>query len=175
MALTLPPPPPPPGSSIRRRTGWPCRLAAAGLLMATPVATWRLAGPNPGNEIGSDPTLRPDDYDYLFHPPEIDPTLERVVGIVAFIVLFSALITLVFAHRTGRLDRRWWAPILALALAGAIVGAGERVTTAAVVGANIGGGMVLLFGVPIVLVLILGSAIRMGHLLRTTRIAEDRS
>ena len=35
--------------------------------------------------------------------------------------------------------------------------------------------MVLLFGVPIVLVLILGSAIRMGHLLRTTRIAEDRS
>jgi uncharacterized membrane protein len=52
------------------------------------------------------------------------------------------------------LDIQWWAMLVPLAAAGFIAGAGWRVMTAGVIGANIGAGFVVFFGGPIVLVLL---------------------
>lgn len=138
------------------------------LVLAAPVATWWLVGPNPGDGLGSDPTLRPDDYDYLFHPPAIDATMERVGGWAAVAVAALGVALLVVEARHGRIDRRWWPPIVAMTLVGAIIGLSGRVMTAAVVGANIGDGFMLLFGPPVVLVLVIGSIVWSIQNLRTT-------
>lgn len=175
-AMATPVPPPPPAGldpTIRMRTASFARIAALGLIVATPVATWKLVGPNPGNELGSNPTLRPDNYDYMFHPPVIDPSIERVVGVGALIVVIAAVGAIVVAARSGLIDRRWWAPIIATCVAGAIAGMAERVMTAAVDGANIGGGLMVLFGTPVILVLLLGSMLRSIHILRTTHLPGD--
>jgi len=143
-------------------------VASVLLVLASPVATWWLVGPNPGDEIGSDPTLRPDDYDYLFHPPAIDANVERAGGRAAAAIALLAVAALVVEARRGHIDRRWWPPILAMTLVGAIIGLAGRVMTAAVVGANIGGGFMLLFGTPVVLALVIGSIVWSIQTLRTT-------
>lgn len=165
------PPPPTTARPTRRPTAWWARLASAVLIVAVPMATWWLVGPNPGNEIGSDPTLRPDDYDYLFHPPTIDAGLERVVGVMAVVAVVVSLGSLAVAVRRRRIDRRWRGPIVAACVVGVIVGLAERVMTAAVVGANIGGGFFLLFGTPTVLVLLGASVIGSLRIQRTTDVA----
>lgn len=138
------------------------------LVLAAPVATWWLVGPNPGDEIGSDPMLRPDDYDYLFHPPAIDATIERAGGRAGVVIVLLAVALLVVEARHGRIDRRWWPPIVAMTLVGVIIGLAGRVMTAAVVGANIGGGFILLFGPPVLLVLVIGSIVWSIQILRAT-------
>lgn len=170
MTASLPPPPAM-ARPVRRPTVWWARLASVVLIVAVPMATWWLVGPNPGNEIGSDPTLRPDDYDYLFHPPTIDAGVERFGGIAAVVAVVVSVGALVLAARRRRIDRRWWAPIVAASIVGVIVGLAERVMTAAVVGANIGGGFFLLFGTPTVLAFVSVSIIGSLRILRTTDVA----
>jgi hypothetical protein len=70
-----------------------------------------------------------------------------VVGTVAVVVLGWATVRRV-------LDIRWWAVLVPLIAAGFIAGAGWRVMTAGVAGANIGAGFVVLLGGPVVLVLL---------------------
>lgn len=151
------------------------KWAAFTIVPALLVATWWIIGAGFGNELGGDPTQRPDDYDFMFRPPSIDPTVELVAGIVAVVVVVIAFGALVAATRSGQFDRRWWGPLTALAVAATFVGFAERVTTAAVVGANIGGGIVLLFGTPFVIVLVAGSAIRSIVIFRTTRVAATQT
>lgn len=138
------------------------------LVLSAPVATWWLVGPNPGNEIGSDPTLRPDDYDYLFHLPAINAGIERAGNRAAVVLALLAVAVLVVEGRREHVDRRWWPPIVAMTLVGAIIGLAGRVMTAAVVGANIGGGFMLLFGTPVVLAPVIGSIVWSIQTLRTT-------
>lgn len=165
---SVPPSLQPAQRGTRRRTSWSARLASVLLILAAPVATWWLVGPNPGDGLGSDPMLRPDDYDYLFHPPAIDATMERVGGWAAVAVAALGVALLVVEARHGRIDRRWWPPIVGMTLVGAIIGLAGRVMTAAVVGANIGDGFMLLFGPPVVLVLVIGSIVWSIQNLRTT-------
>ncbi len=139
----------------RRHTRWSARLGSAAMVLATPAATWWVVGPNPGNELGSDPASGADDYDYLFQPPTIDPGLERAVGIGSILAVVCGAGLVARGIRNGRLDSRWLPAILMLTVAGVIMGAGGRVLTAAVVGANIGGGFVLLFGTPVVIALVI--------------------
>lgn len=140
------------------------------MVLAAPLATWWLVGPNPDSEIEAGPTVPTNtaDFDYMFHPPSSDPAVERAVGGGATVAVLVAAIALVFTARSGRIDRRWWLPIVGLVAAGAIAGFGERVVTAAVIGANIGGGLVILFGAPLALALVLGSLVRAIHVLTTT-------
>lgn len=51
-------------------------------------------------------------------------------------------------------DARWWSVLVPLMAAGFITGAGWRVMTAGVIGANIGAGLVVLFGSPLVAALL---------------------
>jgi len=62
----------------------------------------------------------------------------------------------VFAARS--LDRRWLRPIGLLVVAGLVTGAGWKVVTAGVIGANIGGTWVVLLGV-LVIVLVVAAAV----------------
>lgn len=155
---------------LRRRVSIIGRVSATVLVLAAPLATWWLVGPNPGSEIEAGPTVPTNtaDFDYMFHPPSIDPAVERAVGGGATVAVLVAAIALVFTARSGRIDRRWWLPIVGLVAAGAFAGFGERVVTAAVIGANIGGGLVILFGAPLALALVLGSLVRAIHVLTTT-------
>lgn len=131
-----------------RRTG---QLAIwAGAVVCVALATWYLVGPLPSREIDADVLVsNPDYYDYLIQAPTIDPDVARVVGWGAVAVVLAGIVGFVLRLRSG-LDRRWIGPVLLLALAGAVIGVGSCVVTAPVIGANIGGGIAILFGVPFV-------------------------
>ena len=120
-------------------------LAAAALVLETPVLVWWLVG---------DMTTTPSDPDYLIHPPHVDAATETAMGLVSLGIWVAALVVFVIACRGARLQRGWWLVLGSLLTAGAIVGWGERGVTMGVVGANIGGGIVLYAGTPIVVGLV---------------------
>ena len=160
------------GREERRPTAWPARVAALTLIVASPLATWWVIGINPAYAKSNDPSINPDDWDYLIKPPKIDPTLERLTGITAATIAVAALVVLIGNAKKGRIDWRWRGPILAMALVGVILGIAARVMTAAVIGANIGGGLMILFGTPVVLALLIVSAIWSIQIVTTTTTAD---
>jgi hypothetical protein len=131
-------------------------MAAVALVVAVPVATWWLVGDQTDPDFkrrlqaDGDPAIRAGyDPDYMFRPFDIAPATERTVGVVGVVLMVAAVVVLVLAWLTGRLHKGWWGVLGVLSLVGAGCGYGWRVMTAAVSGANIGGGIVLVFGVPI--------------------------
>ncbi|MGH3679941.1 MAG: hypothetical protein ACRDT2_06755 [Natronosporangium sp.] len=140
----------PTDSSRDRRsgTGWPVRLAAAGLAVATPVAIWWLVGDQSENAAT-------EELDYAVGPVVVDPAVERLVGIGSVLLLAAAVVVLVGASVWRWLDPRWWAVILPVVVAGMVAGFALRVLTAGVIGANIGAGLMLVFGGPTVAGLLL--------------------
>lgn len=111
-----------------------------GLVAASPGATWFWAGRL------SEPELNPAVADYAWRPWRSLVEHESLVGAVSTgVALAAALALIVMRRRVGG----WaMAPVLATTLALAVLGAwaglGYRVITAAVVGANIGAGLVIL-------------------------------
>jgi hypothetical protein len=59
-------------------------------------------------------------------PPKPATIAERVGGVVAVVVAVAAAVTLVAAARAGRMDLRWRPTVVALSLAGVMVGAALR-------------------------------------------------
>jgi len=134
-----------------------------------PVAVWWAVGDVSAPEATAIP-----DPDYQIHPFDIAPTTERVVGVGAVVLVAVSVGALVIALWSGRMHRLWWPVLLQLSLAGAVCGAGWRVLTAAVIGANIGAGLVILFGGPLVLLMLvtaLGRTVELigQHRQRSTR------
>ncbi|HEV8649751.1 MAG TPA: hypothetical protein VG276_10190 [Actinomycetes bacterium] len=139
----------------RRPPLW-AAAAAVALVVAMPVATWWLVGDQTDPDFkrrlqaDGDPAIRAGlDPDYMFRPFDIAPATERAVGVVAVVLVVAAVIVLTLASLTGRLHVGWWGVLGVLSLVGAGCGSGWRVMTAAVSGANIGGGIVLMLGGPI--------------------------
>ncbi|TDD00291.1 hypothetical protein E1292_29280 [Nonomuraea deserti] len=140
--------------------------AAAGCALAVPVAVWWLVGDlsasvPPGTAL-----------DHVISPPAIGPWAERAVGVAALLVTGVTTVLLVRASRRRRFDRRWWAALIPVLVAGAIAGAGWRVVTAGTVGANIGAGLTIMLGGALVALLLLWAAGWSARLLlarRTTR------
>ncbi len=133
------------GSEPEHRSVWRVLLpAAVGLVLATPVVTWWLVGPlnTAPARIG---------LDYAFRPWPISPAMARAAGITAAVLA------------------RWWAVLLPLLAAGFIAGAGWRVMTAGVLGSNIGAGFVVLFGGPLVAILVAWALGYSFHLARQDR------
>ena len=124
-------------------------VTAVVLILATPVATWSLVGDL------SEPVADPD---YLIRPVDLPRGLEILLLAASVAATLGATAYLVYQRRTRRMDRKWVPPIVLLAVAGVVVGSGWRVLTAGVIGANIGGGMVILFGGPFVLALVVAAA-----------------
>jgi len=145
----------------RRPPGW-AAVTAVALVVAMPVATWWLVGDQTSpfmkqrmNAAVKDPAIQAGlDPDYMYRPFDIAPATERAAGVVAVMLVVAAVVVLILASLTGRLHVGWWGVLGALSLAGTVCGSGWRVMTAAVDGANIGGGMVIMFGGPLVLGLV---------------------
>lgn len=142
-------------------------LTATVLVLAVPPAIWWLVGDL--SEV--DGSSNPEQAYYMFEPFDVSDGVARACGLAA--TLFVGLSVVVLALATNRrvLDGRWWRSVAPLLLAGAFVGCAWRVVTAAVHGANIGGGMVLLFGLVFVPAMLVWSvlswaaarAARRGH------------
>lgn len=130
------------------------QLSAAVLVAAVPVAAWGLMGQQNADELPSA------DLDYAFQPLNIPDGTAALIGAIALALAGVGAAMLVRASRRGSLDRRWWGVLAPLTVAGVIVGVGWRVLTAGVVGANIGAGLVIIFGGPVVAGLVLWALFR---------------
>src|SRR3712207_1772432 len=124
------PMPQPPG-------GWPV-LVGVVLVLATPIAVWWMVGDRTTSEVP--------DPDYLIHPIPMSATMERRIGASAVLLVLASASALLGATWRGRFCARWWGVLAPLLVAGGFCGLGWRVITAGVVGANIGGGMLLVGG-----------------------------
>lgn len=124
---------------------WPV-VAGVVLVLATPVAVWWMVGDLTTTEVP--------DPDYLIAPVPMPATVERLLGVSAVLLVLATAVALLGATRADRVPARWWGVLAPLLAAGALSGVGWRVVTAGVVGANIGGGAVLLGGPVIVLALV---------------------
>ncbi|MEQ4723134.1 hypothetical protein [Nonomuraea sp. B19D2] len=134
---------------MTKNTGWGLVVAAAACVLATPVVVWWLVG---DLSVAAPPST---ELDRAIHPPAIGEGAEHAIGIAAALVTAGTLALLVLASRRRRFDRRWWAALLPALAAGAIAGAGGRVITAGTLGANIGAGLTIILGGPLVALLLL--------------------
>lgn len=124
--------------------------------VAVLVATWWLIGP----------LDEPDGWLYIIRPPDVPGRLELTVGIVALVVIGLASLWAIVEHRSGRLQRGWSTVAVLLAIAGFMIAGILRVVTAASYGANIGGGILIIFGSPFVGIFLAGAILKSVRLLR---------
>jgi len=118
---------------------WRSLIAAGGVVVAMPFAAWAWIGDQ--SESG-------DDLDYLWQPPNLTSSQERWIFVASTVVLAGSLVALWVAHRRGSLSPRLLLQTMVLAGFAVLVGGGYRVITAGVIGANIGGGLILLGAIP---------------------------
>lgn len=78
-----------------------------------------------------------------------------MIGVIALLLAGVGAELLVRASWSGELDRRWWEVLVPLVVAGVIVGVGWRVLAAGVLGVNIGAGLMVMCGGPVVVGLLL--------------------
>ncbi|MEV8544873.1 hypothetical protein [Streptomyces sp. NPDC051572] len=128
--------------------------AAATLVAAVPVAVWGLLGRQDVEGFSAS------ELDYAYRPLDISDGAAAVVGVVALLLAGVGGALLVRASRRGELERRWWEVLAPLMPAGVIVGVGWRVLTAGVLGVNVGAGLTMLFGGPVVAGLLLWALVR---------------
>jgi hypothetical protein len=125
--------------------------AAVCLVVVAPVIPWWIIGDQ------SIPGRNHDDLNYMIEPSILlPPWVEHTLGLTSAMVALASVRVLTHAVRQQRLDPRWCVVLAPFVLAGLMLGAGWRVVTAGVLGANIGGGLLVMFGGPVVLVLMLG-------------------
>jgi hypothetical protein len=129
----------------RSRTALLAAAAAVVLTLATPVATWWVAG---------DQSVDIPDPDYAFRAPDISTGVEHAIGVTAVVLWIVSAVLVCLEARGGRFPARWWSIVIPLVLAGFICGYGYRVMTAGVIGANIGAGLAIFFGGPAVVMLV---------------------
>ncbi|WP_326799925.1 hypothetical protein OG946_34880 [Streptomyces sp. NBC_01808] len=135
-------------------------IAAAGLVLACPVWVWWVVG-----QLDADF----DDLDYYIRPPELPPGLEPALGISGMAVAVLCALVLLVATSLEWLDRRWRQVIGPLVLAGIGTGYGWRILTAGGIGANLGAGLVTLFGVPTLVATLVSALVRSILLVRQAR------
>lgn len=87
--------------------------------------------------------------DYIFRADLVERQEHLIGGFASLMLLCSLLVVL---SPVGRQSLQWRdvQTVLPLTFLGVFLGAAYRVTTAAVVGANIGGGLAFLFGIAFV-------------------------
>lgn len=125
-------------------------VAAAAVLAASPVVTWFAVGDTSENVA---------DPDYMFQPPDLSRGHELVLGGFAVGLTVAGIAVLILALAREVITREDLLPAVPLVFAGIFLGAAARIVTAGVIGANIGGGLIVLFGPFIVLGLVVLSAV----------------
>lgn len=92
------------------------------------------------------------DLDHALRPLAVPQGVEVAAGVAGLAVLALSAVVV------RRAPRAW--PVLAcLTAAGLLLGAGYRIVTAGVIGANIGAGLTFLLGGPLLLALLLAAAV----------------
>jgi len=141
---------------------WVALSAAAGLVLAFPVATWWLVG-----DLSTVPAS--EHPDFAFRPFDISRGTERAAGLASALLAAVMLLMLVWFTVRHLFDARWWTVLVPLMAAGFIAGAGWRVMTAGVIGANIGAGFVIMVGGPLVAALLVWAVARSSYLVHRLR------
>ena len=143
----------------------PLPLASLALVLATPVATWWLVG-----DLTDDAARRLASQgvklDYAFRPVTLGAVGDRIVGVLACVTVVATLAVLIHDTVARSLRPGWWVVLVPLVLAGVLVGFGWRVLTAGGIGANIGAGLMILGGGPVLAVLLLVAAVAAWRLRR---------
>ena len=134
------------------------------LVLTAPVAVWWVVG---------DMSIEGSDLDYSVRPPDWDPAVQNAVGITATVVFVVVAALLVHAGVTRRLDPLWWLALVPAVTAGAVAAVIERMLTAGTYGANIGAGLAVLAGVPVVVVLLTISLVVTVLMARRRRRSAD--
>jgi hypothetical protein len=88
--------------------------------------------------------------DYAFEPPSWSSGSVRVAGVVALVVGAAVLAWVLRAMSNGSIDRRWRRVVIVHVVDGVYLAYLGRVATAGVIGANIGLGSLLFFGLIVV-------------------------
>jgi hypothetical protein len=125
--------------------------AGAALVGGVPVAAWGLMGQQ--NYAG----LPASELDYAFQPWDIGDGVAAVAGGLGLVLAVAGAVVLVRGSLRGALDGRWWGVLGPLVALGLMAGVGWRILTAGGVGANIGAGLLIIFGTPIAAGLLLWS------------------
>ncbi|ADP79347.1 hypothetical protein [Pseudofrankia inefficax] len=128
--------------------------AALLLVAAAPVAVAGLLGQDDYQGVPRS------ELDYAVRPLDIPPGRMTALGIAALLLMAAITALLLHEARRGTADRRLWQVVCPLVGVGVVFGFGYHVATAGVIGANIGYGLVVFFGVPLVAALILVAAAR---------------
>lgn len=129
-----------------RQTTYPRALAAA----AASLPAAALAGAWLVGDLSSPGAVS--DLDYALRPLAV----PRGVGVAAGV---AGVVVLVLAVAVVRRVPGAWPVLACLATAGLLLGGAYRVVTAGVIGANIGAGLAVLLGGPLLLVLLLAAAV----------------
>lgn len=104
----------------------------------------------------------PTSSDYLFEPPEfLDQRFAGAIGPGAIAILLVSMGLLLYSIQGRPFGRAGLLATLLLLLAALMVAASYRVLTARVSGANIGGGLIMLTGPPVMLGLLAGTGINL--------------
>lgn len=128
-------------------------MAAVVVLGAGVLAgAWWLIG-----DLSKDPFDDEDRLDYLIKI-DLDPALEAAAGVAGILCALTAALWLLtsYGRRDGKPCIR---VVVAVATAGALSAGGLRIMSAGVYGANIGGGMFMMFGIPVVIALLAYAAV----------------
>ncbi|GGY22236.1 hypothetical protein GCM10010384_31250 [Streptomyces djakartensis] len=124
-------------------------VSGVALVLGVPVAAWGLMGQQ--NAEG----LPASELDHAYQPWGVGDGVAAAAGGVALVLAVAGAAALVRGARHGDLDRRWWGVLGPLVVVGLMAGVGLRILTAGVVGANIGAGLLIMFGSPVAAALVL--------------------
>ncbi|MFY1579053.1 hypothetical protein ACN26Z_29620 [Verrucosispora sp. WMMD703] len=138
------------------------------LLLSTPVVTAWLVGDLTG-EAARRLAAEGESLDYAVEPVSLGATGDRVLVVVASALLLASLALLIRATVTRKLDPRVWSALVPLLVAGVLIGLAWRIVTAGAIGANIGAGVVVLGGGPVLLILLGVAAVQAARLRREHR------
>jgi hypothetical protein len=121
-----------------------CARLAGVVVVTTSSAVWLLLG-----DLSED-----DGYLRIFEVPQLSRPVEAVLGLAIGAAAGLAAARLWQRGRGWLIDDGYWRVYVRLLAAGMIVAAGGRIVTSATVGANIGGGGIMMIGPFVVLYLL---------------------
>jgi hypothetical protein len=130
-----------------RRYPWATLLAGVIPTSAAAVVTVSIVGDRSTTDYGGG-------LDYMAKPLPISSAVVAVLGVVSLALYAGAAAFLVRSGGDLRSRRGWIRCVLLLTVVGMILGVSYRIVTAGVIGANIGGGAVILIGLPFCAVLV---------------------
>ena len=121
------------------------RIAATVLVLAVPFAVAFLIGDLSTTDVADD---------YFIRPPDIPDAVGWALGVTSLALVVASTAVLVQAWRREPPQPGSLSVLIPLLLLGVIIGVVGRIFTAAVIGANMGAGMLMFYGWPIVIALV---------------------